>query len=135
MDTIFKVILLVLAAVFAYAAVAAERPARKWSPVTTIGVYLALFGAVAFGFLRVQSYYSPKLTDIDSFPSDTDLLIGGLVALVAVIVLALDLLGTIDLMGQLQRAISGGSGSPAGRGPGSGDSPGGVGRGPSTGAK
>lgn len=114
MDTIFKVILWILAAIFAYAAVAAERRMRKWSPLTTIGVFLALFGGATFGLLQIQSYYSRKLTDFDSFASENDLLAGGLVVLVAVIVLALDLLGKIDIMGQIQRAVGGADPAPKG---------------------
>jgi hypothetical protein len=129
-DTIFKVILWILAAIFAWAAVEALRRTRNWSPVATIGVYLALFGGATFGLLQIQSYYSRKLTDFDSFPSENDLFAGGLVILAVVIVLALDLLGKVDIMGQIQRAVSGGGTSTAGKGPNSGPPAGGMGHGP-----
>lgn len=117
MDTIFKVILWIAAAIFAYAAVSAVRRTRTWSPIVTIGVYLAFFGGATYGLLLVQSFYSRKLTDLNSFPTENDLLAGGLVILLAVIVLGLDLLGKIDIVGQIRKAANSGDSNPAGTGP------------------
>ncbi|RIK39115.1 MAG: hypothetical protein DCC58_15770 [Chloroflexi bacterium] len=119
MDTIFRVIIWIIAAVFAYSVVASERRARAWSPLVIIGVYLTFFGATTFALLNVYNFFSPKITDGRSFPSETDWLVGGLVVLTVVVVLALDLLDKIDIMGQIQRAVSGNN-PPPGRGPNSG---------------
>jgi hypothetical protein len=104
MDTIVQVILMIVSAWLAYAVVSAEWRARTRVPTTLIGLYLAVFGGISFGLLSVWNWLSPKLTD--TFPSESDLLVGGIVVVAALVVFALDLLGTIDLMGQLQQSIN-----------------------------
>jgi hypothetical protein len=116
-DTILKVILGIAAAWFAYAATAGLRRTRVWTPVTTIGVYLTLFGGTTYALISVEGYYTAKL--MNDSPSETTLLIAGLIIIAFVVLFALDLLGKVDVMGQIQRAIAGASGgdSSAGKGP------------------
>jgi hypothetical protein len=113
-DTIIQVILLIICAWLAYAAVSNERRTRALMATSALGWYLAAFGGISFGVLYIwNNWLSPKLTD--TFPSESDLLIGGIVVLAALVVFALDLLGKIDIVGQLQQSINKAStGRPAG---------------------
>ncbi len=63
MDTIVQVVLMVASAWLAYAIASSERRSRMWNPLTSLGIYLALFGVVSYGLLTVWSWLSPKLTD------------------------------------------------------------------------
>ena len=118
MDTILKVIVLLASAWFAYIVARGERGARSLSSSAVVGVFLTLFGSIAFGLLRVESYFSPKLIDVKnahfissgysatlSDASEGNLLIAGLIVLAALVVLALDLLGKVDVMSKLDAAI------------------------------
>jgi hypothetical protein len=87
----------------AYTIVVSERRGRTWSPVTTIGIFLALFGLIRLALDGTWSWLSPKLTD--TIPSETDLLLGGLVILAVLVVLALDLLGKVDVMTKVRQGV------------------------------
>jgi hypothetical protein len=115
-DTIVQVVLMVASAWLAYTIVSAERRTRVWNPVTSVGIYLALFGVVSYGLLTIWSWMSPKLTD--TFPSENDYLFAGILILAAVVVFALDLLGKIDMMGKMRDSMN-----RANPGPGTGAGP------------
>jgi hypothetical protein len=102
-DTIVQLVLMVVSAWLAYMIVVAERRGRAWTGMTNLGVFLALFGGLSFGLLQLWGWISPKLTD--SFPSENDLLFTGLVITAVLVVLALDLLGRINLMGKMRESI------------------------------
>jgi hypothetical protein len=118
MDTILKVIVLLASAWLAYIVARGERSGRALSPSAIVGVFLMLFGGIAFGLLRVESFFAPKLIDFKNArfvsdgltamitdASDTDLLVGGLIVLAGLVVLSLDLLGKVDVMSKLDSAI------------------------------
>ena len=87
-------------AVLAYMVTAGERGTRAWQPITSVGIFLALFGTISGGLLTVWSrLLSPKL--VDEFPSENTLLFVGLLVVAALVVLVLDLLGTIDVMSKV----------------------------------
>jgi hypothetical protein len=67
-------------------------------------VFLALFGAISFGLLGVWSHLAPKL--VDQFASDNSLFFVGLIVTAALVVLVLDLLGTINVMSRVQDSIN-----------------------------
>src|SRR6476469_2705704 len=100
----------------AYAIVSSERRTRMWAPITSLGIYLAVFGVASYALLYLWSWMSPKLTD--SSPSENDLFFAGLIILAAVVVFALDLLGKIDMMGKMRDNIN-----RASPGPGTGAGP------------
>lgn len=119
MDTILKVIVLIVSAWFAYVIMRAERGGRAWAPSSLVAAFLMLFGGVAFGLLRIESYFAPKLIDAENLrfigdtgsatltsASDTDLFVGGVIVIAVVVVLALDLLGKIDVMSKVNEAIA-----------------------------
>jgi hypothetical protein len=115
-DTIVQVVLMVASAWLAFTIVSAERRSRMWAPITSLGIYLALFGVVSSGLLTVWGWMSPKLTD--TAPSENDYLFAGILILAAVVVFALDLLGKVDLMGKMRENMN-----RANPGPGAGVGP------------
>jgi hypothetical protein len=88
----------------AYSVVASERLGRSWASVTTVGVFLALFGGISFGLLSVWASLAPKL--VDQIASDNTRLFIGLIVTAALVVLVLDLLGTISVMSRVQDSIN-----------------------------
>ncbi len=104
MDAIIWLIIGIASAWMAYSVVAAERRSRGWVGSSAVGVYLALFGAVSAGLAWVYGLLRPKL--IDDFPSENTMLFVGLVVISVLVVLALDLLGKIDIMSQIQKSMS-----------------------------
>lgn len=105
MDAIVWLVILLVSAVLAYMVTAGERGARAWQPMTSIGIFLALFGMISSGLLIVwSSLLRPKL--VDEFPSENTLLFVGLIVIAALVVLALDLLGTIDVMSKMTSSIN-----------------------------
>jgi cytochrome bd-type quinol oxidase subunit 2 len=126
MDAIVWLILMLLSAWLAYAAISGEGRARAWQPMTSVGLFLAVFGGIAFGLLMVwDRFFRPKL--VDDFASANTLLFIGLLIAAALVVLVLDLLGTIDIMSKVQGATAGRADSirrppagPAGPGPSAG---------------
>ena len=111
-DAIIWLIIGLVSVWLAYSVVAAERRSRAWGPATAIGVYLALFGAAAGGLNWVYGLMRPKL--VDDFPSENTLLFIGLIVLAGLVVLALDLVGTIDIMSQIQKSMNSGRPNPGG---------------------
>lgn len=130
-------IIMLVSAWLAYTAVDGERRARSWGGATSVGWYLAAFGAISVGLLGVyERFLRPKL--VDDFPSENTLLIVGLIVIAALVVMILDLLGMVDIMGQINQATNrgprppapprpfsgtggpGAPGGPAGPGPGQG---------------
>jgi hypothetical protein len=111
-DAIMWLIIGLVSAWMAYSVVVAERKGRGWGSAGAIGVYLALFGAVSSGLVWVYGMMRPKL--VDDFPSENTLLFVSLVVIAGLIVLALDLIGTIDIVGQIQKSINSGRPNPGG---------------------
>jgi hypothetical protein len=118
MDTILKLIVLLASAWLAYVVARGERGVRAVSPSAVIGIFLAVFGSIGFGLLRIENYFAPKLVDEKNLhgvlngmtvtysdAKDGSLLVAGLVLLAALVVLSLDLLGKVDLMSKLDAAI------------------------------
>lgn len=103
-DAIMWLVIGLASAWMAYSVVVAERRNRRWVGASAIGVYLAVFGAVSAGLAWVYGFLRPKL--IDDFPSENTMLFVGLVVISVLVVLALDLLGTIDIMSQIQKSLS-----------------------------
>lgn len=117
MDAIVWLVILLASALLAYMVTAGERGARAWQPMTSIGVFLALFGTISIGLMTVwNTLLRPKL--VDDFPSENTLLFMGLIVVAALVVLILDLLGTIDVMGRVTSAANSAN---IGRGGASGD--------------
>jgi hypothetical protein len=119
MDTILKVIVLLASAWLAYVVARGERGVRTVSPAAIVGIFLTLFGSIAFGLLRVESYFTPKIIDVNNLQvygntiqalvtdsGEGSLLIAGLLVLAALVVLSLDLLGKVDVMSKLDAAIA-----------------------------
>jgi cytochrome bd-type quinol oxidase subunit 2 len=105
MDAIVWLVLMLVSAWLAYMAVSGERHLRAWQPVTAVGLFLALFGGIAFGLNTVwDRFFRPKL--VDDFASPNTLLFVGLIIVAALVVLVLDLLGTIDVMSKVQGAAT-----------------------------
>jgi hypothetical protein len=111
-DAILWLIIGLASTWMAYSVVAGERRSRSWGGASSIGVYLALFGAVSTGLAWVYGFLRPKL--IDDIPSDNTMMFVGLVVIAAMVVLALDLLGTIDIMSQIQKSLNTGRPNPGG---------------------
>lgn len=112
MDAIMWLIIGLVSAWLAYSVTASERRSRAWGPVTIVGVYLVLFGAATSGLNWVYGLMRPKL--IDDIPSENALLFIGLVVLAGLVVFALDLIGTIDIMSQIQKSINSSRPNPGG---------------------
>jgi len=115
-EAIMLLIIGLASAWLAYSVVAGERRGRSWGAVSAVGLYLAVFGAVAIGLNWVYDFLRPKL--VDDFPSENTMLFVGLVVIAALVVFALDLLGTIDIMSQIQKSVNkADSGRPSTGGP------------------
>lgn len=112
MDAIIWLIIGLVSVWLAYSVVAVERRRHGWGGVTAVGVYIAVFGAAAAGLDWVYGLMRPKL--VDDLPSENALLFVGLVVLAGLIVLALDLFGTIDIMSQVQKSMHSGRPNPGG---------------------
>jgi hypothetical protein len=105
MDAIVWLVILLASALLAYMVTAGERGARAWQPLTGVGVFLALFGTISFGLLTVwDRLFAPKL--VDEFPGENTLLFIGLLVVGALVVLVLDLLGTIDVMSKVTASMN-----------------------------
>jgi len=99
-DAIVWLVILLASAMLAYMVTAGERGTRAWQPMTSINIFLALFGTISGGLLAVwNNLFRPKL--VDEFPSENTLLFVGLVVVAALVVLVLDLLGTVDVMSKV----------------------------------
>lgn len=108
-DAIVWLVLALVSIWLAYSVVAAERRSRRWEPVTSVGVFMAVFGGTLFGLLTVwNNFFRPKL--VDDFASENTLLFVGLIIVAAMVAMILDLLGTVDIMSKIQ----GGPNRPAG---------------------
>ena len=104
MDAIIRLVLMLVSAWLAYAAVASERRPRAWSGTASIGVFLAVFGAASLGLTNLwDSFLRPKL--VNDFPSEGTLLFIGLLTVAWLVVLALDLLGVIDIMSKARASM------------------------------
>ena len=89
----------------AYSVVAGERRSRAWGGSGSVGALLGVFGAVMIGLGQVYSLFlRGKL--VDDISSENTMLFVGLVVIAALVVLALDLLGTIDIMSQVQKSMN-----------------------------
>jgi hypothetical protein len=125
-DAIFWLVIGLASAWLAYAVVAGERRGHTWAAATVIGIYLAVFGGVFFGLGQLWGLFlRDKL--VDEFPSENTMLFIGLVIIAGLVVLALDLLGIIDIMGKLRESMDRadvGRGTPGSTGPGTPGSPG-----------
>jgi hypothetical protein len=96
-DAIIWLVLLLLSAWLAYEVTASERRSRAWGGAAAVGVFLLAFGAISVGLLTVwNNLLRPKL--VDDFPSENTLLFVGLIVVAALVVLILDLLGTINVI-------------------------------------
>ncbi len=104
MDAIMWLLIGLASTWMAYSVVTAERRSRGWGGASAVGLYLALFGAVSTGLAWVYGFLRPKL--IDDFPSENTMLFVGLVVIAGLVVMALDLLGTIDIMSQIQKSVN-----------------------------
>jgi hypothetical protein len=104
-DAIVWLVIMLASALLAYMVTAGERRARSWQPMTSIGIFLALYGTISIGLLSLwNNLLSPKL--VDEFPSENTLLFVGLIVVAALVVLVLDLLGTIDVMSKVTSSIN-----------------------------
>lgn len=112
MDAILWLVIGLVSTWMAYSVVAAERTGRNWGSASAVGVYLALFGTVSAGLGWIYGFLRPKL--IDDIPSENTMLFVGLVIIAVLVVLALDLLGTIDIMAQIQKSVNSGRPNPGG---------------------
>ncbi|MDQ3547544.1 MAG: hypothetical protein M3439_01890 [Chloroflexota bacterium] len=105
MDAIMWLIIGLVSAWLAYSVVAGERRGRAMAGMGAVGAFLAVFGAVMLGLGQVYSLFlRDKL--VDDISSENTMLFVGLVVIAALVVLALDLLGTIDIMGQIQKSMN-----------------------------
>lgn len=109
MDAIVWLVLALVSIWLAYTVVAGERRGRAWAPMTSVGVFMAVFGGTLFGVMTVwNNFFRPKL--VDDRASENTLLFVGLIIVAAMVAMILDLLGTIDIMSKVQ----GGTNRPAG---------------------
>lgn len=109
MDAIVWLVLALVSIWLAYTVASGERRGRSWAPVTSVGVFMAIFGGTFYGLFTVwNTFFRPKL--VDDFASENTLLFVGLLVVAALVAMILDLLGTIDIMSKIQ----GGTGRPAG---------------------
>jgi hypothetical protein len=105
MDAIVWLVLMLVSAWLAYTVVAGERRGGTWSGAAGVGLFMAVFGGVLFGLLAVwERLLRPKL--VDDFASENTLLFVGLLVVAVLVVLVLDLLGTIDVMSKVQGATN-----------------------------
>ncbi len=101
MDAIMWLVLFLASAWLAYTVVAAERRNRAWAGVTSVGVFLALFGTISYGLLAIwNNLLRPKL--VDSLPGENTLLFVGILVVGGLVFFILELLGTIDVMSRIQ---------------------------------
>jgi hypothetical protein len=104
-DAIMWLIIGLVSAWLAYSVVTGESRGRNWAGSSAVGALLAVFGAVILGLGQVYSlFFRGKL--VDDISSENTMLFVGLVIVLALIALALDLLGTIDIMGQIQKSMN-----------------------------
>jgi len=109
MDAIVWLVLALGSIYLAYSVVAGERRGRAWAPTTSVGVFMAVFGGSFYGLMTIwEAFFRRKL--VDDFASENTLLFVGLLVVAAMVVMILDLLGTVDLMSKIQ----GGTTRPAG---------------------
>ncbi|HUG15105.1 MAG TPA: hypothetical protein VMM78_08800 [Thermomicrobiales bacterium] len=109
MDAIVWLVLALVSIWLAYTVVTGERRGRTWASTTSVGVFMAVFGGTLYGLFTVwEAFFRRKL--VDDFASENTLLFVGLLVVAALVVMILDLLGTIDIMSKIQ----GGTGRPAG---------------------
>jgi hypothetical protein len=112
-DAIMWLIIGLASAWLAYSVTSSERGSRGWGSVTVIGVLLAVFGGVMIGLGQIYNVYlRAKL--VDELSSENSMLFVGIVVIAGLVVLALDLLGTIDIMGQIQKSVNSGRPNPGG---------------------
>ena len=113
MDAIMWLIIGLASAWLAYSVVAGERRSRAWGGSGAIGALLAVFGAVMFGLGQVYNLFLRNKL-VDDLSGENTMLFVGLVVISGLVVLALDLLGTIDIMGQIQKSVNAGRPNPGG---------------------
>jgi purine-cytosine permease-like protein len=112
-DAIMWLIIGLASAWLAYSVAVSERSSRALSGSAAIGVLLAIFGAVMIGLGQLYSVYlRSKL--IDDISSDNTMMFVGVIVIAGLVALALDLLGTIDIMGQIQKSMNSGRPNPGG---------------------
>ena len=116
MDAIMWLIIGLASAWLAYSVAANERSSRALRGSAAIGVLLAIFGAVMIGLGQLYSVYlRSKL--VDDISSENTMMFVGVVVIAGLVALALDLIGTIDIMGQIQKSMNTGrpnTGGPSG---------------------
>jgi len=118
MDAIMWLIIGLASAWLAYSVAASERSSRGWRGSSAIGALLAIFGAVMFGLGTLyDQFFRAKL--VDDISSENTMMFVGVVIIAGLVALALDLLGTIDIMGQIQKSVNTSRPNPGG--PSSGD--------------
>jgi hypothetical protein len=103
-DTIIRMLIMIVSALIAYAMVGSERRSRALPAASSLGLYFAVFGGVLFGLLHIWDWLSPKLTD--TVPTKNNLLVAGIITLAVVVVLALDLIGRIDIMSPMRDSMN-----------------------------
>ena len=104
MDVVFWLIIGIASAILGYFVVAGERRGRAWGGATAVGLLLTVFGAIAFGLNFIYGLLRLKL--VDDPAGENEQLFVGIVILLVLVVLAADLLGKIDIIGQIQRGIN-----------------------------
>jgi hypothetical protein len=112
-DAIMWLIIGLASAWLAYSVAASERNSRGLRGSAAVGALLAIFGAVMIGLGQLYSVYlRDKL--VDDISSENTMLFVGLIVIAGLIVMALDLLGTIDIMSQIQKSVNTGRANPGG---------------------
>jgi hypothetical protein len=112
-DAIMWLIIGLASAWLAYSVAANERSSRALRGSAAIGVLLAIFGAVMIGLGQLYSVYlRSKL--VDEISSENTMMFVGVIVIAGLVALALDLLGTIDIMGQIQKSMNSGRPNPGG---------------------
>lgn len=112
MYAVIWLVLMLASAWLSYTIVAGERRNRSWASVTSVGVFLALFGGIAYGLQSVWAALASKL--VDQYASENTQLFVGLIVTAALVVMVLDLLGIVNVMSRVQEAVNP---PKAGRGP------------------
>jgi hypothetical protein len=102
-DAIIQLVLLLISVWVAYS-VAVAAKSHLWTGTASLGIYLAAFGAASYGLLNLWEYFRPKL--VDDLPGEGTLLFVGLVTLAALVVMALDLMGMVDIMGKVRQSVN-----------------------------
>jgi len=112
-DAIMWLIIGLASAWLAYSVTSSERRSRGWGGATTIGVLLTVFGGVMIGLGQIYNVY---LRDkfVDRLSSENAMLFVGIIVIAGLVVSALDLLGMIDIMGQIQKSVNSGRPNPGG---------------------